>query len=1327
MNKIEEKVEQRLQEAQANKEFKDIGRVSNLKKTKAAYRLIDMSNLSEIEMDEVQAFNIVKKDLVWQPIDVNAERDKGTTAGATFLKIELRKAVPAKPDNNKNKRASYVLFLNKLQADLSECYNVKQIEELAIRYRKLAFADIVSYLLDPTYAEKSQEDKNAIDEMVKKNYRMAMIYGSERLMSQVIEEVFSKRFANMLFDKGDTAYATYKEAKDKEPITQEQSIDLIANLEKRKEMFISSNRTNQEEYKNYTIPQLKNAMDTKWQLSPMSKAAYKENIENFRTWAIDYYERQIKRGSLEYDTKIELAKPKGNDWSWADVKKEKSEKKSSENKLIINKKEPLAYIKRTGGYKIGEVSEKVLIDKFGYKAVNYGNYVDDKWSKQHTKFYLQAMSDLGEIFNINIKELNELGGLGIVFGGKGHAGHLAAYYPQTKDINLTKSNGDGSVGHEYGHYFDNLMVDLDKKKAEPRLATEHLDSIENYEVKLAFTNIVDFFKKGNPLYTPKMKVRFFAQPSDYAPKIPYIKDRRWERKPIEFKPTIEETLEQCNELLVFDENLYQTQVAVIGYIINHFDLSEYEVEITLKTSMFFQKSKFNFFTYCFKQPAKNNPNRIEIVKAGNLRTPYWISSVELFARAWETILLKKILEKNRRSDYLVSGIDLTDLNVEGFQNPYPSGSELDYLESLYDKLIATVKKAFNLSDFVPYNTEREDTLVEFESKTKPEIKVGIDVTKGKKAEVVEYIKDNNVVETASESVSPELQKGIEVEQEHKETLNKVASGEITPTEAIKEIAITQMEDKIYSNIKECLLADGDNENDYIVEGTKIFNNEGSEEWHVIGFYKTGIVLKHSPKSKLSNEKGTKEISFDEIKNMFFKHHISIVGINGGDTARLNVCIKAIVSCMDKIDTDAYKTNLEKEVEKIKKESAESPSKVDMSEFYKIVRESNDFEEAFKKAQLIKGVTPETSKYFYSKYNPTGVKSGKETFKSFYEEVRGTEMPKVETPKIEPKVEIMPNKPIFEFMKSNPMQQARAITSLEKLIRADGKVVKIHEWIENFDKGLEIGMSKLGSSKSEKGYVEKPTIGNHIMFTKAEQEYYKYLENGGENYTSYLNKKKEYDAILKKKADEERAIKDKERELENEKREQAMQVAKDNEIKNFIENGKEANLKRFLSKWENEIENLKTQRQSENRDSQIAFAERMIQQTKEQVDKSYKIATELYKIVDGKVVKKYDWKVGDKVLYGDKIETTILEVREPFVLSKEISYKVEKEEGIYNQYIGYDGIFPIKKEESPKVQTKAETKTEFEEAIEMITELLPDLKGEQKQEALDAIEMIKELQ
>ena len=1061
MSNIQEKIEERLQAAQASKEFKDVGRVSDLKKTKAAYRLIDMSNLSEIEADEVQAYNIVKKDLVWQPIDVNSERDKGVTGGATWLKIKIREAVPTKPDNNKNKRASYVNFLTKLQGDLAECFNVEQIEDLGRRYKKLPLNDIISYLLDPSYAEKSEEDKKAIEELVKKNYRLAMIYGSERLMNQLIEEVFSKRFANILFNKGDTSFNTYLEAKDKEPITEQQSSELIEKIKARKKSFEEANRVKQENYRNYDANQLKQAMVTDWQLSPASKVAYKEDIEKFRTFVIDFYERRIKKELELFDKKIEDAKPKGNDWSWSEATKEKSEKKSSENKLILNKKEPLSYIKRTGGYKIGEISPSELIDKFGFKAVNYGNYVDDKWSKQHTKFFLQAMSDMGEIFNINIKELNNLGGLNIVFGGKGRKGHLATYFPQTKDINLTKANGDGSVGHEYGHYFDNVIIDLDQKKAVPLLATENINQVINPDLKQAIGEIVDFFKKGNPLYTPKMKVKFFSQPSEIAPTIPFYKDKYWQRKPIEFKPTIEETLEQCQEMLVFDENLYQSQVRVIGYIINHYGLLEYEVDIRLKTSMYYQKSAYNFFTYCYKVPAKYNPNRIEIVKAGDKRTPYWTSEVEMFARGWETVLFKKILDKNRRSDYLVSGIDMTDLNIEGFQNPYPSGSELNYLETLYDKLIVSVKKAFNLSDFVPYNTDREDTLVEFENKNNPEIKTGIDVKKGKKEEVVDYIQNDKVVKTATENKSEELQKGIEVEQEHKSTLESVASGEITPEQAIVETAkehisenpnyykeLEKIDKKVYPNIKDCLIADDDNENDFIVEGTKIYNNEGIEEWEVIGFYKEGMVLKHNPKTKLTNEKGVKEVTFRELKEMFSKNLVSIRGINGGDLSRLNVCIKAIQGCMDRIDAEKYKSNLEKEVEDAKKQQAESPSKIDMSEFYKIVRESKDFEDAFAKARMIKGVNPETATYFYSKYNPNNNKSGKETFKTFYEEVRGVDKVNA-TPELISKA--------YEFGKKAHDEEKQRTPAFDKNVRElisglkFGEASKVLEsWLKGWD-------------------------------------------------------------------------------------------------------------------------------------------------------------------------------------------------------------------------------------------------------------------------------------
>lgn len=564
----------------------------------------------------------------------------------------------------------------------------------------------------------------------------------------------------MLFKSGDTAYATYREAIEKEPVSQEDAGALKTKLIGRKQLFIESNEAKIVEYTNFSVEQLKSKMNTDWQLSPLSKQAYKTNIEDFRSWAKNYYERQIKRGIAEYDEKIEKAAAKDNDWSWFETPKEKGERVVDKTKLTINKKEPLHYIKRTGGYAIGEISPSQLIDNFGYKAVNYGNYVDDKWSKQHTKFFLQAMSDLGEIYNINIKELNELGGLGIVFGGKGTKGHLATYYPQSKDINLTKSNGDGSVCHEYGHYFDNVVVELAEKKPIPSLASERIDTIQNEELKAAYRKLIDFFHKGDPNITPKLKVKFLAKDSVSAPSYSRYVNNSWEQVEVKIKSTIEETIEDYRDILVKSDKYYPIQLRVIGYIIAKFGLESYEVDLKLNTSMFYQKSAYDYFTYCFLTPIKWDLTRFETKIGVQARTAYWTSNAEMFARAWETVMLKKLIDKGRRSDYLVSGIDLTDLNVEGFQNPYPSGIELDYIEGLFENIITAAKKAYNLSDFVPFIDEREDTLVEFESKKKPVIESGVDVVKTKTKEVVEFVKENKVAEVVVEE-KKEVVKPIE--------------------------------------------------------------------------------------------------------------------------------------------------------------------------------------------------------------------------------------------------------------------------------------------------------------------------------------------------------------------------------------------------------------------------------------------------------------------------------------------------------------------------------------------------------------------------------------
>lgn len=101
--------------------------------------------------------------------------------------------------------------------------------------------------------------------------------------------------------------------------------------------------------------------------------------------------------------------------------------------------------------------------------------------------------------------------------------------------------------------------------------------------------------------------------------------------------------------------------------------------------------------------------------------------------------------------------------------------------------------------------------------------------------------------------------------------------------------------KMNKSVKELLLSDGDNENDYIVEGTKITTGEGpaQDTWEIVTLTSENITVKHLPKSSLGSSAGERTITYDQLREDFTKNAIQISGINSGDTRCLNLCIKAI--------------------------------------------------------------------------------------------------------------------------------------------------------------------------------------------------------------------------------------------------------------------------------------------------------------------------------------------------------------------------------------------------------------------------------------------------
>lgn len=740
---IKEQIEQRLQSQQASKEFKDVGRVAMTKKELSAYKYINISTLDDLEKDAVMARDRVKKDAVWLPYDVNLERESGVSSGAAYLKVKIRESVPTRPKDNEFSRGVYVLFLSILQEKFVEFKRVEQFKTFFDSFRSADEETIYSYMI-PKYREFDAEKKAFIKDKVKSLYRISSMYGVYRLFEDILKEVFGARFLNLMKRYSDAATQIWSEAYSYEPISEEESKGAIQLQKERLEKFIEANEKNKDEYRAMSKAELNSAMNSKWQITSMSKAIYKKDIEQFRAWVLGYYDRNIKHQTQRSQEIIEGLKPKGNDWSWFDSKGEKKEGEAANRKQadrVINSKAPLAYIKRTGGYKIEANTPQEIVSQFGFSAVNYGNYVNDEWSKDHTKHFLGAMSDLAEILNIDLKSINQLGKLSIAFGAKGRAGHLATYFASTKDINLTKKNGDGSVAHEWGHYFDNVLFDLDAKKGTPVFMSDVYASGSN-SLYIAYANFMKFILKGAEGVTPKLPVTFYAKPQDTAP---YIHLRSGKIN-IEIKSTIEETLAGIPYIDLIGNDYHSTQERVYGYVISKFGLESYDVPLRLRTSYFYHKSAYSFFKYM----DKDEKGRYQI--SVSTRTKYWTSNVELFARAFETVVLYKLINQNRMSNYLVDSIPLQDVIAESYQEPYPSGAELEYLSGLLDEIIIAAKRTFSIGDFVPTSRVREDEFYE--------VKEGVDksamkVDKTDSVKVVSFEENNKTVKEVVEPVGAE--------------------------------------------------------------------------------------------------------------------------------------------------------------------------------------------------------------------------------------------------------------------------------------------------------------------------------------------------------------------------------------------------------------------------------------------------------------------------------------------------------------------------------------------------------------------------------------------
>lgn len=107
------------------------------------------------------------------------------------------------------------------------------------------------------------------------------------------------------------------------------------------------------------------------------------------------------------------------------------------------------------------VTPQVFAETFGFRGVQFGNYVEQGRRQSDLNEAYDGLMDLAAVLGVPPRALSLNGRLGLAFGARGKGGKnapAAHFEPGNIVINLTKGGGPGSLAHEWWHSLDNYFA-----------------------------------------------------------------------------------------------------------------------------------------------------------------------------------------------------------------------------------------------------------------------------------------------------------------------------------------------------------------------------------------------------------------------------------------------------------------------------------------------------------------------------------------------------------------------------------------------------------------------------------------------------------------------------------------------------------------------------------------------------------------------------------------------------------------------------------------------------------------------------------------------------
>lgn len=114
------------------------------------------------------------------------------------------------------------------------------------------------------------------------------------------------------------------------------------------------------------------------------------------------------------------------------------------------------------------MDSNLAVREFGLRSLEFGNWMTQQNRADFMYASMQSLNHLAKLFKVEQSAIGFYGKLSVALGARGRGGRAMAHYEPNpySVINLTKTMGQGTLAHEYGHALDNILSFHTGKKAQ---------------------------------------------------------------------------------------------------------------------------------------------------------------------------------------------------------------------------------------------------------------------------------------------------------------------------------------------------------------------------------------------------------------------------------------------------------------------------------------------------------------------------------------------------------------------------------------------------------------------------------------------------------------------------------------------------------------------------------------------------------------------------------------------------------------------------------------------------------------------------------------------